>query len=380
MKLKSIVIAIVCLFLLGVSANVFAVTDSTGEALTSGVDILSASVVTSSKVDDNPPDTASIGITMAAGSHLPGAIIFDFDVDNDTATGGGSVITGIPNMTCRDEYNVAQVCKADAGGGFDFHLTLLLRNQSDDAALANCSGCYGGSSRCTERGTIHDCGTAGTCYEMSDECSTGSDCYLIADRCGDTCLGVYAYPMTTLCDDAPAATCARGYTKGEWSVGFGQNGQVMNGNINLGTMYDPTNGETTICAEIPWAVIVTEAYIRILNAGDPEHPLFNVVTAAANAPKFQVTALHNLRYSGDNKQDFTQTKLLGEPNGFYLAVKDWMPDTARVADGEYNAFDPCNHNSEGGYGDLDVDANDVTEFLQEFGRGGFNKPCPNCKN
>jgi hypothetical protein len=66
--------------------------------------------------------------------------------------------------------------------------------------------------------------------------------------------------------------------------------------------------------------------------------------------------------------------------GLTLNLSDFLPDTARVADGETNANDSCAHNSEGGYGDLDVDANDVTEFLNEFGRMGVFKVCPNCKN
>ena len=69
-----------------------------------------------------------------------------------------------------------------------------------------------------------------------------------------------------------------------------------------------------------------------------------------------------------------------EPAGFYLAAQDWMPDTTRAANGEFNQYAPCQHNSEGGYGDLDVDGGDVGDFIAEFGRGGFNKPCPNCKN
>jgi len=378
MKLKSIVIAISCLFLLGVSANVFAVSDSTGEPLTSGVDILSVSVVTSNQ-GISSPETAHLGVKMNSGSHLPAVVMFDFDVDNDTATGGGSVITGIPNMTCRDEFNNPQTCKADAGGGFDFHVTLLLRSQGDESSLGNCTGCSGSSNTCTERGVLHDCGTAGTCYELGDACQTGGDCYLVADRCGDTCSGIYTYPMTVLCDDAPAPSCNRGYVKGEWSVAFGQDGQVMNGNTKLALTYTAT-GETEICFELPWSIVLSESSTQIINAEDPEHLPFDVFYAMANPPKYQVTALHNLRFNTeDSEQDFTQPKLPGEPSGFYLAAKDWVPDTARVADGEFNEWDPCNHNSEGGYGDLDVDANDVTDFLNEFGRGAFFQPCPTCE-
>ena len=64
----------------------------------------------------------------------------------------------------------------------------------------------------------------------------------------------------------------------------------------------------------------------------------------------------------------------------HLAAKDWMPDTARVADGEFNQYVPCAHNSAGAYGDQNVDALDVGDFLNEFGRSIFSMPCPTCKN
>ena len=64
---------------------------------------------------------------------------------------------------------------------------------------------------------------------------------------------------------------------------------------------------------------------------------------------------------------------------FTLDIADWMPATARAGDGEYNQWDPCMHNSAGLYGDQNVAADDVSDFLAEFGRSTFNKPCPACK-
>jgi len=152
----------------------------------------------------------------------------------------------------------------------------------------------------------------------------------------------------------------------------------MNGNTTVSVSYDLLS-ESELCIEVPWALIVQEALFRITDAGDPEHLPFDLATAIANPPKFQVTALFNERlpYNG---QDFSQPKLPAEPPGFYVAAKDWMPDTDRVADGEFNEWTPCAHNSAGGYGNLDVGANDVTDFLSTFGRSVFNQPCPNCKN
>ena len=378
MKTRSLAFLISVLFVMGLSGNVFAVSDSTGEPLTAGVDILNASVITSNQTLPDPPDTANLGIRMNTGSHLPAAILFDIDVDNDTATGGGSVITGIPNMTCRNLADEPQVCKADAGGGFDFTITVILRTQDDSSSWANCNGCSGGAVQCTTRGPAHDCGVDGTCYELGTSCTTGAGCYDSSNRCETGCPGIFAYPLSTLCDNAPTPPCDRGFVKGEWRVGFGQSGNIINGNTNVSINYD-LESETDLCVEVPWALILQQALLRITDAGDPEHLPFDLDAAIANPPKFQVTALFNasLPYNG---QDFTQPKLPADPPGFYLAAKDWMPDTARVADGEYNQWLPCLHNSAGAYGDQSVAANDVSDFLEEFGRSTFFQPCPNCKN
>jgi hypothetical protein len=79
-------------------------------------------------------------------------------------------------------------------------------------------------------------------------------------------------------------------------------------------------------------------------------------------------------------EDFADQDDLFTRGPFTLDIADWMPDTARVANGEYNQWAPCGHNTAGGYGDLSVAANDVSDFLAEFGRSNFNQPCPNCKN
>jgi hypothetical protein len=368
MRLKSIIFALSCLLVLGISGNVFAVTDTQGEPLTSisgaqNVDIATANIVTSN-LGNSLPEVAHIGVTMAAGSQLPALLLFDVDIDNNTATGGGSVITGIPTNACG-----GTPCKADAGGGFDFTITLILRQQEDGTSISNCNNCSGGAATCATRGTANDCGVDGTCYELGDSCSSGGDCYVTGNRCETGCPSIFAYPMDVLCDDAPQPSCSRGYWKGEWRVGYGQGGQVRNGNTNVAVGYSIFD-ETEICVEIPWGLIVSEASIRIGDAADPDHPAFDiqdVFAIATDGPKFQVTAMFN-PIAPWNGTDFT-----------CLAAKDWVPDTARVADGEYNMHAPCGHNTAGAYGNLNVDANDVTDFLNEFGRSTFFQPCPNCK-
>ena len=159
MKSKAMVFVIGCMFLLGMAGNALAVNDSIGEQLGT-LDLATASVVTYSKPSSlEIPDFAKVGVTMAAGSHLPGAIIFDFDVDNDPATGGGSVITGIPSGNCGGP------CKTPAGDGFDFYMVLVLRTQGDSSNLSLVSGCSGSSLPCVERGAPSAC-DEGTCYAL----------------------------------------------------------------------------------------------------------------------------------------------------------------------------------------------------------------------
>ena len=164
---------------MGLSGNALAVSDTIGDALVANIDIASSSVVTSNIPAGNTvPNTANLGIKMAAGSSLPGAVIWDIDVDNDTATGGGSIVTGIPSLLCG-----GAPCKADAGGGFDFFVVLILRNQSDTSTLADCSGCIGSTAQCVTRGASASC-NEGTCYALGDPCQIGdADCYEQTIQC-----------------------------------------------------------------------------------------------------------------------------------------------------------------------------------------------------
>jgi hypothetical protein len=89
-------------------------------------------------------------------------------------------------------------------------------------------------------------------------------------------------------------------------------------------------------------------------------------------PRFQISAYYDEDFA-DKDDRFTR-------GPFTLDIADWMTDAARVADGEHNQYDPCTHNSAGGYGDINVDANDDTDFLNECGRNVFSQPCPTWKN
>jgi hypothetical protein len=113
-------------------------------------------------------------------------------------------------------------------------------------------------------------------------------------------------------------------------------------------------------------------YTRILR--DTGSAPFDPTYATDNPPKYQVSLFHDETFhTGDEDDLFTLP-------GLNLDISDWLPNTDRVADAEYNQYDPCAHNSWGGYGNVNVDANDVGNFLAEFGRSVFSRPCPNCKN
>ena len=367
MKNKGMVFVMSCMFLLGIAGNVLAVNDTTGPGQQMGpLDLATASVVTFDKRDlAEIPDFAKIGIKMAPGSHLPGAVIFDFDVDNDTATGGGSVITGIPAGNCG-----SAPCKTPAGDGFDFYVVLVLRNQGDTSNLSLASGCNGAALTCTTRGATASC-NEGTCYELGSPCSIGDlDCYEIEEggACTGCAGGANAYPLANACGFS-AEDCDQRLLKSEYYVGYGSQNSAMIGNIPIRNTYNLEN-ETEICATLNWGLIVTQMYTRILR--DTGSAPFDPTYPTNNPPRFQVAAFYDENFE-DGDDLFTLP-------GLNLDVSDWLPNTDRVAAGEYNQHPPCAHNSWGGYGNVNVDANDVGEFLNEFGRSVFSRPCPNCKN
>ena len=345
------------------AGNVLAVNDTVGDNLKTNVDLLSASVVTSDKVAANQtPDTMNIGIKMAPGSHLPAAVIFDFDADNDTATGGGSVITGIPAGNCG-----SAPCKAPAGDGFDFYVVLVLRNQGDTSNLSLASGCNGSALTCAERGAQVSC-NEGTCYALGSPCNIGDlDCYEIEE--GGACTGcASSYPLANACGFS-AKDCSQRLLKSEYYVGYGSQNSVMVGNIPIRNTFNIEN-EISLCADLNWGLIVTQMYTRLLRDGVSN--IFDPIYATNNPPQFQVAVFYDETFA-DEDDLFTLP-------GLNLDVSDWLPDTARAAAGEFNQFAACGHNTAGGYGDLSVAANDVSDFLAEFGRSNFFEPCPNCKN
>ncbi len=174
MKKHYLALIVSILFVVSLCNTAMAVDDFTGDNLVPGVDLASASVQTFAPQGPGvPPEYIKLGIRMNAGSHLPTLIIWDFDVDNDTATGDGSIVTGIPNNTCG-----GQPCKADAGGGFDFYAVMALRKQADTSSTALCMNCARSVSQCATHVVPHLPVMKVPAMSWAASCDIGDpDCY-----------------------------------------------------------------------------------------------------------------------------------------------------------------------------------------------------------
>jgi len=246
----------------------FAVNDTTGVGQQLGpLDLATSSVITYDK--ENPssiPDFVKIGVTMAAGSHLPAVIYFDFDVDNDTATGGRSFISSVPANNCG-----GQPCKTPADDGFDFYVVLALRTQGNTSSLSLCNGCS-------------------------------------------------------------ETSCNKPLLKGGYYVGYGPGIVVKVGDITIRQSYSFFD-ESELCTTLPWGLIVTQMWSVINDAANPIHLPFDVSYTVNNPPKYQVSVLYDSIFvDGDDLFSF---------GPFTVDVNDWLPDTDRVADGEFNPQPPC---------------------------------------
>ena len=113
-----------------------AVQDNTGENI-GPVDLLAAQAeIYERKVDGGPQTQRLLKITVKTTPTLPGAIIFEADVDDSTGTGGTMSQLGAPVPPC--------ACKTVAGT--DIALTIFHRTQGDSSGSAFCGDCVDGST------------------------------------------------------------------------------------------------------------------------------------------------------------------------------------------------------------------------------------------
>jgi len=196
MKVKILAILISMGISLTTIPGAMAVNDATGDNNVAGKDLASASVQTFDREDMNAvPSRINLGIKMVSGSHLPGLVVWEFDVDNNSTTGSSSVLnTPLPT--------------AEGGGvgpyketsGFDFKVVMALRAQAETSDTALCHNC-----------------------------------------------------------NDNAEDCAMGLVKGEWYAVRGSGTKpFIRGSIYLPSAWVITE-ESQLCAKLPWAYIVTRA-------------------------------------------------------------------------------------------------------------------------
>jgi hypothetical protein len=86
-------------------------------------------------------DTTLLKLSIQATPNLPGAIIFDCDLDNSSGTGGQTGQLGSPVPPCP--------CKAEPG--FDISVAIYTRRQGDGSGSAIASSCTDNQGACGRR-------------------------------------------------------------------------------------------------------------------------------------------------------------------------------------------------------------------------------------
>jgi hypothetical protein len=315
-------------------------------------------------------------------------VVVEFDVDNDPNTGGGLSMLGI-FPSCENCTSGCTANRIKIQPGIDIAVFIMLRGQGDDAATAFCDECLGPDGQCSKRGDpCGGCDQDPNCWTTGASCIAGDpDCYVIGqpqgERCtaggGDCTLGAEnCFDLTVPCEECTTA-CGEGRKQGEWYItavsvgGAGGSSEPDRGRIEM-PLPRTADSDSADCYTLPFKRIVEEA-----KAAGAD---FNI-SAAENVAnvKWQVSAWYD--------PDFvtTQNDFFGdcEPGGTCgignpcAEVSDVIPDNgAGLADasgGDANTY--CETNPDG---DEDVDGNDLTKFLEDFGRGSYDRPCPNCRN
>ena len=212
-------------------------------------------------------------------------------------------------------------CPCKTEPGFDIAISLFIREQGDSSSSAFCASCTDNQGPCETRRR------SGQWYAMT---SVGGQ--------PTRNLGV----LSGLLDPLPRL---------------------------------PGSGQTEDCYTLPWNQILYYANQnqQETTPGDPSN--FNYTKARANNysdGKWQVSIWYD-----DDNYDIDEDDVSSGPfPSQTFDVSDWTPDVGKADMLEADAKTFCEGNFDG---DTDVDADDVTLFKQDFGRGGFIDPCPSCK-
>jgi len=174
--------------------------------------------------------------------------------------------------------------------------------------------------------------------------------------------------MTEICvSDTP---CNIGRITGEWyannTLGIGGGAPADRGRIDM-PLPRATDSDSEDCYVLPWRQIV-----EAVHATDPQNPKMFNLSATINPDnlKWQISTWYD---TANPPNDFLHSDALPTPCSPISGV---VPDVGQ-ADGtqiaDVDSFCETNRN-----GDKNSDANDVTKFLEDFGRSVFSKPCPPC--
>ena len=317
-----------CLLLLvGMSSVSFAQTttgkgivDPSGDAR-GDVDIIGAAVEMYERTRGSSGDETlmKLTITVAGGDNLPGAIIFEADVDDSIGTGGTIGQLGSPVSPCP--------CKTTPG--MDLAITTYHRRQGDDSGSAFCATCVGGPDEpLIQQGT----------------------------------------------------PCERRREAGEWYALTSLSGQPFRALGILRGLNDPIpqsvgSGATEQSYTFPYDTILAYANFHLIDEGFIGGERFNYTKAHTDPVtncKWQVSAYYDPAYAaGSNEDDVVD----GSGLSSVFNISDWAPNgdgvlaDALAADG----ITYCEGNFDQ---DGDVDGTDASVFKSNFGRGGYTNPCP----
>jgi len=122
-----------------INNSITMVTDPTGDNI-GPVDLLAARAeIYERKIAGGPATQKLLKVTIRTTPNLPGAMIFECDVDDSTGTGGLSGQLGAPVDPCP--------CKINPG--MDLALTIYHRAQGENSGSAFCGGCVdAGTNSC----------------------------------------------------------------------------------------------------------------------------------------------------------------------------------------------------------------------------------------
>lgn len=122
--------------ILGFSGQALAVEDPMYDNL-GPVDLLSANA----EIYERADGAIRLKLSVKSSPHLPGAVMFECDVDDSTSTGGSIGMLGTPVAPCP--------CKTISG--MDITIAIFTREQGETSSSAYCSGCADYQGACGKK-------------------------------------------------------------------------------------------------------------------------------------------------------------------------------------------------------------------------------------